>query len=88
MRHADRLSKRILVLGGPANLQDLGKLMVGEDVEDVLGCDLKLELKARPDLQTAIAHCEKAGDYVRASCSCTSSKTGKRISIGCKRRCA
>jgi bacterioferritin len=64
MRHADRLIKRILVLGGLPNLQDLDKLMVGEDFEDVLGCDLKLELKARPDLQAAIAQCEKVSDYV------------------------
>jgi bacterioferritin len=64
MRHADRLIKRILVLGGLPNLQDLGKLMVGESVEDVLGCDLKLEMQARPDLQAAIAHCEKVSDYV------------------------
>jgi bacterioferritin len=64
MRHADRLIKRILVLGGLPNLQDLGKLLVGEDVEDVIGCDLKLELRSRPDLQAAIAHCEKVSDYV------------------------
>jgi bacterioferritin len=64
MRHADRLIKRVLVLGGLPNLQDLGKLLVGEDVEDVIGCDLKLELASRPELQAAIAHCEKVSDYV------------------------
>jgi len=64
MRHADRLIKRVLVLGGLPNLQDLGKLLIGENVEDVIGCDLKLELQSRPDLQVAIAHCEKASDYV------------------------
>ena len=64
MRHADRLIKRILVLGGLPNLQDLGKVLVGEDVNDVLDCELKLELRARPDLQSAIARCEKVSDYV------------------------
>jgi bacterioferritin len=64
MHHADRLIKRILVLGGLPNLQDLGKLFVGENVEDVIGCDLKLELQSRPDLQAGIAQCEKVSDYV------------------------
>jgi bacterioferritin len=64
MRHADRLIKRILVLGGLPNLQDLGKLLVGEDVQDIIDCDLKLEMRARPDLQSAIAQCEKVSDYV------------------------
>jgi len=64
MRHADQLTKRILVLGGLPNLQDLGKLLIGENVQDVLNCDLKLELRSRPDLQAAIAHCEKVSDYV------------------------
>ncbi|HUJ48336.1 MAG TPA: bacterioferritin [Rhizomicrobium sp.] len=64
MRHADRLTKRILVLGGLPNFQDLGKLLIGEDVEDVLKCDLKLEQRAYPDLKAAIAHCEKIADFV------------------------
>lgn len=64
MRHADRLIKRILLLGGLPNLQDLGKLLIGEDVEDVIGCDLRLEQRSYPDLKAAIARCETVADYV------------------------
>jgi len=64
MKHADRLIKRVLFLGGLPNLQDLGKLMIGENVREIIACDLSLETRSLPDLKLAIGHCENIKDYV------------------------
>src|ERR1700760_3890822 len=63
MKHADKLIKRVLFLGGLPNLQDLGKLMIGENVQELIKCDLSLEMMALPDLKLAIAHCETVKDF-------------------------
>ena len=64
MKHADVLIERILFLEGLPNLQDLGRLMIGENTKEMIECDLKLEMKAIPDLRDAIAYGEEVKDYV------------------------
>jgi len=64
MKHADKLMDRILMLEGLPNLQDLGKLYIGESAVEILSCDLKIEMGSHPLLKDAIAHCESVRDYV------------------------
>ncbi len=64
MKHADALAERILFLEGLPNFQDLGKLAIGENVAEILQCDLELEMHAMPDLRDAIAASESCGDFI------------------------
>ena len=64
MKHADALIKRVLFLEGLPNLQDLGKLKIGENTEEMLRCDLALEMEAVPLLREAVEYCEQVKDYV------------------------
>ena len=64
MKHADLLMDRIFMLDGLPNLQDLGKLLVGEDVPEILACDLTMERAAQATIKDGIAHCESVRDYV------------------------
>jgi len=64
MKHADQLIERILFLEGLPNMQDLGKLRIGEHTQEMLECDLALEMDAIPDLREAIEQCESCRDYI------------------------
>lgn len=64
MKHADRIADRIFFLDGLPNFQDLGRLRIGETVEEILKADLALEMEAVPQLKEAIAYCETVHDFV------------------------
>ncbi|MGX6648582.1 bacterioferritin [Maricaulaceae bacterium MS644] len=64
MKHADVLIERILFLEGLPNVQDLGKVLIGETIKECLECDLEAERRAHPVYKDAVAYCESVGDYV------------------------
>ena len=85
MKHADRLIERILMLDGLPNLQDLGKLLVGENVPEILECDLQLERGAQAAIKDGIAHCEDGARLrVTRTPRATSSRTRKSTSTTSK----
>ena len=71
MKHADSLTERILFLEGLPNLQDLGKLCIGENTREILECDFSLEMDAIPDLRDGIEYCEKKRDFVSRDLLCS-----------------
>ncbi|UZE97054.1 bacterioferritin [Alkalimarinus alittae] len=64
MKQADKLIERVLFLEGIPNLQKLGKLLIGENTQEILECDLKLQVVTLQDIREAMAHCETLSDYV------------------------
>lgn len=70
MKHADSLTERILFLEGLPNLQDLGKLRIGENTREIFECDLGLEMDAIPDLRDGIEYCEQVRDFVSRDLLC------------------
>src|ERR1700750_3433806 len=64
MKHADKLIERVLTLDGLPNLQDLGKLLIGENAVETMRCDLVIEKASHVHLKEAIAYCESVRDYV------------------------
>jgi bacterioferritin len=88
MKHADKLIERIFMLDGLPNLQDLDKLLIGEDVLEVLQCDLKLEQSAQAKCREAIVYCESVKDFVSREILSIFWTTLKSISTGSRFRSA